>query len=415
MTAFIAGYEFSQFLAREWAERVGAKMTNYKNHREWKKTCVSAASNVYDASVGARALSRAGHCPQLKGIVHEIMFCDKTNLTPGNLIRGCHMELTKSTTAKMKDVVAVNRVGHVTAHAQVKDTVSHAGVRKTVGQMMDGHYGKTKIFGTEETTKAVNDSLKRAGGNPRMQSTGISSKTTARIADKALGNMPSFSTCMSAAKTGGMVGAALGAGFEVVNSILDDSKSMEETCEDVVFAAAKGGVVGAASGVIGTAAAGVTGVAMSAAASTSVGSAILGTAVGSVAVGAAPLIASVAVPVVVLGACGESLMDAGAGAVEVVADGVVDGVESAADFIDDVGSAVVDAVVGGMADGAETAFDLVDDVGSAVADGVVEGVEAAADLMDDVGSAVVDGVADGVEAAFDLIDDVGDFLGGFFD
>jgi hypothetical protein len=310
-----------------------ANYKNQKNNRGWKRTCAANASNVYEASVGARALSRAGRCPQLKGIAHEIMFCDKFNADPRALAKGWRMKLTKSTTARMKDYVVTDRAGHVVTHGQVKDTMSISGIRKTVGQILDGHYGKTKVFGTQETAKAVNETLKRVGAKPRVKSTGISSKTTTRIADKALGNIPSFSTCMSAAKTGGMVGAAFGAGIEVVSSILDSDKSVEDTCEDVVCAAVKGGAVGAASGVIGAAASGVTGAAVSAAASTSVGAAVLGTGVGAVVAGAAPLVASVAVPAVVLGACEESALDLASDAVDVAADGVM----SAFDFMDDVG------------------------------------------------------------------------------
>ena len=312
--------------------------TNTKNSEGLNQFCAANASNVYDASVGARALERAGHCPQLKGIAHEIMFCDKFNTDPRNLAKGWHMNLTKSTTAGMKDFIVTDRAGHVVAHGQLKDTTSIAGIRKTVEQILDGHYCKTRVFGTDETTEAVNEALKRAGANPRMKSTGISSADTTRIADKALGNMPSFSTCLSAAKTGGVVGAAFGAGIEAVSSILDGNKSMEETCEDVAVAAIQGGAVGAASGVIGAAASGVTGAAVSAAAGTSVGAAVLGTGVGAAIAGAAPLVASVAAPAVVLGACEESTLDLASDAVDVVADGVM----SAFDLMDDVGDFISD-------------------------------------------------------------------------
>ena len=43
-----------------------ANYKNQKNNRGWKRTCAANASNVYEASVGARALSRACRCPQLK-------------------------------------------------------------------------------------------------------------------------------------------------------------------------------------------------------------------------------------------------------------------------------------------------------------------------------------------------------------
>lgn len=43
------------------------KNTNFRNN------VAGSASNVYEASVGMRALNRAGQNPQMKGVAHEIM------------------------------------------------------------------------------------------------------------------------------------------------------------------------------------------------------------------------------------------------------------------------------------------------------------------------------------------------------
>lgn len=281
------------------------KNTNSRNN------VAGSASNVYEASVGMRALNRAGQNPQMKGIVQEIMYCDKYNTNMGNILNGHHMDLTKSTTAHMKDVIAKNSAGKVVGHAQLKDTISNAGVRKTVQQINSGHYSKTRVIGTEETAAKVNKVLEKYGVKQRVESSGISSKTTSRIADKTLGKMPTISTMSSAAKAGGVTGAAVGAGMEAISSIgdwMEGNKSAGEAAADVAVAGVKGGVTGAVSGVIGSAAAGATGSAIAAATATTVGSAVAGTAVGAVAIAAAPVVAAVAAPMVVFGLLG-SLFD----------------------------------------------------------------------------------------------------------
>lgn len=281
------------------------KNTNSRNN------VAGSASNVYEASVGMRALNRAGQNPQMKGIVQEIMYCDKYNTNMGNILNGHHMDLTKSTTAHMKDVIAKNSAGKVVGHAQLKDTISNAGVRKTVQQIKSGHYSKTRVIGTEETAAKVNKVLEKCGVKQRVESSGISSKTTSRIADKTLGKMPTISTLPSAAKAGGVTGAAVGAGMEAISSIgdwLEGDKSAGEAAADVAVAGVKGGVTGAVSGVIGSAAAGATGSAIAAATATTVRSAVAGTAVGAAAIAAAPVVAAVAAPMVVFGLLG-SLFD----------------------------------------------------------------------------------------------------------
>lgn len=281
------------------------KNTNSRNN------VAGSASNVYEASVGMRALNRAGQNPQMKGIVQEIMYCDKYNTNMGNILNGHHMDLTKSTTAHMKDVIAKNSAGKVVGHAQLKDTISNAGVRKTVQQIKSGHYSKTRVIGTEETVAKVNKVLEKCGVKQRVESSGISSKTTSRIADKTLGKMPTISTMSSAAKAGGVTGAAVGAGMEAISSIgdwMEGNKSAGEAAADVAVAGVKGGVTGAVSGVIGSAAAGATGSAIAAATATTVGSAVAGTAVGAAAIAAAPVVAAVAAPMVVFGLLG-SLFD----------------------------------------------------------------------------------------------------------
>ncbi len=281
-------------------------------NNDYRNNVAGSASNMYEASVGLRALNRVGQNPQMKGVIQEIMYCDHYNTSMGNILNGRHMDLTKSTTAHMKDVIAKNSAGRVVGHAQLKDTISNAGVRKTVQQIKSGHYNKTRVIGTEETANKVNKVLEKYGVKQRVESSGISSKTTSRIADKTLGKMPTTSTLFSAAKSGGVTGAAVGAGIEAFSSFgewLEGDKSAGEAVADVATAGVKGGVVGAVSSVIGSAAAGATGSAIAAAMATTVGSAVAGTAVGAAALAAAPAVATVAVPLAVFGFLGSLLDD----------------------------------------------------------------------------------------------------------
>ena len=247
----------------------------------------TVAREGYETQVGLRALARAGQNPNLKGHIHELMFCDKYNLNPSNLLQGQHASLTKSATAQMRDVV-MTKGGKIVGHAQLKDTVSASGVQKTVQQIKSGHYSKTALYGTEETAAKIAGRVSQP-----VHSSGISSTTTSRIASKALGTMPTVSALGMAARSGGAAGALFGAGVETVSSLVDvcnGDKDVGDAVIDIGGAAIKGGITGAGSTVAGSMAAGATGVAVSSLAATGVGSAIAGTAIGGAALVAAPVV-----------------------------------------------------------------------------------------------------------------------------
>ena len=251
------------------------------------------AREGYDAKVGAEALMRAGKCKNLKGHVHEILFKDKFNADPRNIIAGRHAELTKSTTARVKDVI-IKKNGKVVGHAQLKDVTSAKGVAKTAQQINAGKYAKTRVYGTNETAAKLAGKTKQP-----VHADGISSETTTRIANKALGKMPSIKGLHAAGKAGGVAGAAFGAGVEAVCSIKDvvnGKKSVEDAVGDVAVAGVRGGATGYASAVAGSAAAGVTGGLIAA---SGIGAAVGGTAVGAACVTAAPLVAGFAASCVV--------------------------------------------------------------------------------------------------------------------
>ncbi len=263
------------------------------------------AKEGYETRVALKALERAGKCPNLHGHVHEFMFCDKYNFNPEHFLNGEHAQLTKSATAKMKDVIMM-KGGKVIGHAQLKDTSSVSGAVKTVKQIKAGKYVKTRMMGTEETVAKI------AGKTSQpVQSTGISSETTTRIAGKALGNMPTLGMVKSAAKSGGLAGAAFGAGIEAISSgidYLDGKKDFDDVVIDVGAAAIKGGVTGAGSAVAGTAAAGLAGSVISTAAATGVGTAFAGTTIGAATILAGPVVVG-AIATIAVGGLISSIFD----------------------------------------------------------------------------------------------------------
>lgn len=245
------------------------------------------AKEGYEAHVALEALERAGHCPQLKGHVHEIMFRDKFNFNPLNLLRGQHAELSSSATDTVMDVV-IKKAGKIVDSAQLKDTVSRAGVKKTVAQIQSGKYIQTTVVGTKETVKKIADKVTQ-----EVQSSGISTETTSRIANKALGKIPSLSAIGSAVKAGGIAGAAVSAGIEAVSSAVDVVKGIKDlgdAASDVAKAGVKGGIVGASTAAVNGVVAGATGSAVGVLAATGIGGAIAATGAGAVVMSAAPVV-----------------------------------------------------------------------------------------------------------------------------
>lgn len=248
-----------------------------------------AAKNSYEASVIARAMERAGRNPHLKGHIHEVLVQDARNL--GNVFKGQVTQLTRSTTAGTVDLVTV-KAGKVVERLQLKDTLSQSSVDKLVRQVAEGKYRSARLVGTEETTKLVNSALEKAGAGKRMVSSGVSSNTTTNLAQRAgaAGSGTLGGAALQAAKSGGAVGAAVGAGVEVVKGVRDLWNG-ERDAGEVAGSVAKAGVKGYATGAAASAAATAGGAAVAS------GMAALG--VGATATAAATVAAPVVVAVAV--------------------------------------------------------------------------------------------------------------------
>lgn len=215
------------------------------------------AKTAYEGTVIARAMERAGRNPHLKGHIHEVLVKDARNARNLLTLNGASTELTKSTTAGTVDLVTT-KGGKVIERLQVKDVTSRAGIDKLVKQCADGKYRSAQLVGSEESAQAFNKAAEKAGISKRMTSTGVSSKSTESLAQRAgaTGSSSLGSAIGQAAKAGGAAGAIIGGGVAAVKGcidLIDGRADAVEVAGTVVKASAKGGVSGAAAGAAATA------------------------------------------------------------------------------------------------------------------------------------------------------------------
>lgn len=148
---------------------------------------VSAGKQLYETSVGKRAIERAGKNKNLHGHINEILTVDKINRKPSNILQGKKAVLTKSKTAVRDDIV-VKKGGKVVQRFQLKDTTSAGGLRDTINKVKNQHYKGTNLVGTKETAKKYAEkAAKDSSITQKMASNGISSERTKLIAAKTMG------------------------------------------------------------------------------------------------------------------------------------------------------------------------------------------------------------------------------------
>ena len=252
---------------------------------------MAASRSAYEAKVGVEAVLRSGgKNPQLKGVVHEILYRDALTKKPGNLANGARGTLSKSVTA-VRDDVLLKQGGAVVGRAQLKDAVHTAD--RVARQAAHGKYAGTRLMGTKETVmayeKAVHSMAKRGTAvTQKMTSTGISSTDTGRIAAQTLGDGLKMASLGKAALTSGGAGAVISGGIEAVSSGVKLAKGEidgGEFAANVAKETAGGGLAAAG----GTAAASAT---AAAAAAVLAGTAAPLWVPGAIAVGAAVAVGS---------------------------------------------------------------------------------------------------------------------------
>ena len=200
----------------------------------------------YEASVMYRMRGRSGaYSPKgASGNVLEIMANDKENLK--NIFKPDTVtKLTKSPVATQVDAVTM-KGGKVLERIQYKDTPSASGIQKTLKQVESGKYRQTQLRGTTETAEKFNKLAEKRGITKRMESTGISSKTTNRIGDKFIGQTPKLANLGNAAKTSATMAAGVTVGVEVIKSIANGD-SIGECTGHVVSKSAESAITSAVS------------------------------------------------------------------------------------------------------------------------------------------------------------------------
>lgn len=224
---------------------------------------VATVREAYESKVGLEAVSRAGHNPHLKGIVHEILVKDRINFNPTNILNGTKATMAKSSTA-VRDDILLKQGGEIVKRMQLKDTPGS--ITKTVQQVSNGKYTGTNLLGTKETVKAYNAAIEKAATKgvtvtQKMSNSGISSSDTARIATKTLGNSAGKLTTGSVAKvagSSGVIGGAISGGIELVSSgvkLANGEINGEEFVGNVTKETVGGGLAAAGGSAAATAAA----------------------------------------------------------------------------------------------------------------------------------------------------------------
>ena len=222
---------------------MGETMNNKKNNNS---TIITTLKEGYEAKVIYEALKRAGKNPHIKGHIHEILVRDGINYNPLNILDGKTATLVKNPTAKTVDLV-VKKGGKIVERLQLKDTPNS--INSVLRQIKSGHYNSAKIVATEETAKELVKKAGEQGIKKTIKSSGISTKTTTRLAQKAgaKGSGTIIGAVGDAAKSGAKFGGGVSAGIAVAGGVVDminGDKDLADVTADVIIEGTKGAIVG---------------------------------------------------------------------------------------------------------------------------------------------------------------------------
>lgn len=225
---------------------------------------VEAIKSGYEESVVQRMIGRAGSktVTGAKGIAHEILYTDRLNIQD-IFKKGTKTSLTKSSTAQQVDVITTN-AGKIAARYQLKDTAGS--INDTLMQVKSGKYQQVQMVGTKETAKAFNEKALAKGITKTMKDSGISTKTTSKIANKALNPVPTAAEIAGVAGKAAGIGAVINGAIAATESVINGDDVSEATGH-IAVGTANGaistGIGAAAGGVVtaGLASAGVAGAA----------------------------------------------------------------------------------------------------------------------------------------------------------
>lgn len=174
-----------------------------------------------------------------KGIVFEIMDKDLMNLMDV-FKSGMQTSLTKSPNATTVDLVTTNG-GKVVRRIQCKDVVSESGVNNVLNAVKNGKYQSATLHGTTESANAFNAAAEADNVSKRMINTGISDKTTQRIANKSLGNVSGLDTAAAVVGKAALIGCLVNGTIATVQCI-KDGKNVPDSVGHVTVSAGMGAV-----------------------------------------------------------------------------------------------------------------------------------------------------------------------------
>ncbi len=159
--------------------------TDSNNRKRKQSTLFGLGEELYWDHIGQKAAKHVGRGDQLKGTVHEFAHCENKNLISTLKGLGEKCMLTAKKNAKVVDVVTLKK-GKVIAREQLKDVVSKSGARDVTERIKKGSYRSAKIVTTKEGAR-----LLTGKSGKKILSSGISSKTTTRVAHNQGANVRS--------------------------------------------------------------------------------------------------------------------------------------------------------------------------------------------------------------------------------
>lgn len=180
--------------------------------KKQKKQGASVGRTVetYLDSAGQEAIQQArGAGPQLKGSVQEVLFKDK--LRAQALLKGKLPQARLSPTQNDQFADVIDGVRSY----QVKDVTSIPGQRDLARRVSSGQYDGATLVGSPETVAAAGKQ------GIKMESTGVSSRTSTRVADNAGAKVPNRDLLQSNLADIGNAGAisgAVGGGLSAVGA-----------------------------------------------------------------------------------------------------------------------------------------------------------------------------------------------------
>ena len=162
-----------------------------KSECESATLVTEAVIEAYEASAVSQMAGRAGSSTLqgAKGIAFEVLYKDMKNLENFFCIfkPAERFSLSASSTDELADVIVTNKDASVIRFIQCKDGVSDSQIRKILQQVLEGKYENADLVGTKECAAEFNRMAAAKGIEAKMIDSGISTKVTKRIAEKAVG------------------------------------------------------------------------------------------------------------------------------------------------------------------------------------------------------------------------------------